>query len=509
MRRFNPFILPNAVVIVLVALLAVGSPIHAQDDPQYSVVISSYDGAYLASFYGGSDWRVTRLPNAAFFGQGDVALQSPLWMGRRLIVAAYGDNDTADRLTEYDFATGELSPFFVSTGTLQYETIVIEGVSPDGNQMLVSNLYQSQWLLDAASGAVIGSFECAGGVIGWTDQYVLTVTPLCATTYAAINRETGSGAVADDLFFDVGTIDYMYCFVCTNVSMGANSALDNGLYPINGSIFGSLSTSDGESEIVFIGGDPLVLTSIAKGDLLAISPSRTFATFINDGQLYRIDLATWEITSVGNIGESYWFRPYSYDDSDAIQYIVETDDGYEAVIVGKETLTRREVLITDVPGSDRLMRTTSPNGRYLAQVSSTTGASDVVQLQWEGGLYTYVPENADTHLDIQFSPDSDWLHIHETVLNSGRTDTISVNTQTEQIYLPPAPGMRLIGTSPDGVWWLYSQINMEMDADRLVVYSRSSGDVIPLLENVALGERNFHFPPSAYYVWSDEFTETP
>jgi hypothetical protein len=122
---------------------------------------------------------------------------------------------------------------------------------------------------------------------------------------------------------------------------------------------------------------------------------------------------------------------------------------------------------------------------------------------WKSSAYTLADRN------FRWSADGQWLHV-DIVSGSGENATVgtlSINVKTHQVIEPPYPDAQFVSESPDQQWWLFARVREwgSDTPDTLFAYAPATGKTEILVENVKLSQRNFHFDPRSYYVWSPIF----
>lgn len=482
------------ILITVLLLLALLPLVQGQDAPKplYSVAISTYGPTYVTTFYSDETERTVEVP--FMFQQYDVAHIAPVWQDGRLwgIVPQIG-KDSYDMELGWGGILNSYDPLTETTGQPInilpepiYEALRINSIAPDGSHAWLTrsaNFHLPSILVDLQSGEFYET-ECVAAVVGWTaDQVVVGSTAVggnpCPPQVYALDLATQTRVKTVDLPVEGDAWD---------AYADGGYVLDDGRWLIG-------------PRYPYYAATPVGILGDAQGDLyygrgmsLQLAPDQQLASFVTPEpyELVIIDLSSGEeIFRTPDVPSVYRGHTPTWE-GDSLTFWQVTADEIRRNQWQAGTVTSEVIYTGTVPETYHLSPT---DDVVLLQLPDRVEIHTPAQV-WQSGT-NFPDEITLAGYAARLKWSGDWVH-----LDTPEQGSLSFNVQTGESIAAPITGATVVSSSPDGAWWLYAHIDMENDSDTLVALHAESGTQLTLLEDVALGQRNFHFGPGEYYVWS-------
>lgn len=480
---------------VLLALLM----LLLQAQPLYSVAFGT--GAReirVATLYADNTWHVTTLPEGMVLGQRDISLILPKWTSsEQLYLVGYQNPEPPDGVyTEPDYATA-IYRFDVQTqytthlmDTLPYQEegfsryLQLSSISPDNRYVWAQEYIEFySYLVDLENGQIIAEFPCLMDAVDWETDSVVVITNNygignvnCPPNLMQLDLSTGNPILSL-------TIEYAEPPEEWFNYMGTAFRLDDGRLIVQ--TYDALGIVNLETGIqTFF--DP------GSSYTWSLSPDQSSLAYISaSDQIKIVNLITMEVERLGDSWPDTG-RTLSWSDKTLTFW------------TGTATALRR-VEITDGERVETPFYTGEAFGEMFVapdQWAVVLGFDDQSM-----AVYTAEGKLAENITDVEFLWGASWADKWFHFLVQGQD--IAINTVSGETIAAPEPNFWFVGTSPDGVWWLYSRtpksdstLSYDTSQDTLIAFNPSTGETITLAEEVALAERNRSFEPSGYYVWS-------
>ncbi len=506
----------GGIVCLLITLASFGqtgfkaSSAQAQTDPevQYGLIFQTNEHIYLAKLRTDNTWQVDSLPDYLLFGQYDVFMITPQWLDDgRLIAAGVAPDLTADvadihgtYLYQIDIASAApqlvREDSVIDEESIAYtEALVIQGMSDDGNYLLVNTALQyTSHVINLGSGQV-QNFEAMGTFISaWQDHQVYLISYMEET---AILVDMESGETLVDFRERFAEID--------------EDALAYESYPIgDGRWLFAYPYAVGDTKIFLYDLQSDSLTELAAGHSIKISPDYVKVAFLSDNNMGVIDLTSLSVVSFeAHIDEQ---NPVYYFEGDTLIYW-NVQKGDNEFSVSRWHWTGQTLLDEPVYRNLTTPYLIEPNGQFM-----------LVSDQDETSLDLYTPEgehlSLNTALDARtvhylddarwprFSENGTWLFLYAEYAD-GTFQNLAYNWQTGVSYEflsdESFRGYWYGNAAPDESWFLVQVCtedvyNLACRPDRLLAIHPDSGTEVVLTEEPLYD--NFHYSNDQVLLWS-------
>jgi hypothetical protein len=482
--------------------LSVTANTHAQPKIRYAVAFPHGRNAQLAVFYSDDTVKIKPLPGS-FFAQGDVALIRPLWSpsGDKIyysvkLPAADPDSEEVREVRAYDLAADTTATIVTLPERANSpEYVLVDSVSPDGRFLVVTrflggrtNVVDLQAPADQRAGPELP--DCPISTLAWSPTYLLAYDFYCPFTFRVLDPKTRQSRFTFPEEERLPLYDNWYYIPDANpVFIGAGYAGENAK-----DIVAQIDLTTGKATI------------LGAGRNLIIAPDKSFAVYESRGSLKRFTFASRKLDDLGpvgnittaNLGESAL----------TLWQVIRTETAFKVVLT-RVTATGRtdeERPIHSVASKNEPAISLAPSGMVFAihyGTQVTLYASSGKLWSSEQALSTEQAIAGDVELD--WSQDGQWLLV-PVIANSGdQPRHLSVNVTKGDTILAPRADTYYVSGSPDGKWWLYATTSEwgtdNKVPDMLVAYYWETGKTVELDRGI-LGQRNFHWSPGSYYVWS-------
>lgn len=493
-------------LLLLVFLLVIGLPtsrLYSQDappTPEYSFAYGLQGGEVRVAMWMNPDWVQNAIPAKVLFGRADVDLSLPVWSpdGLTLYVTTYDtiEENVAVNLESYAILNNELTPLLpiVSPENLEfaYEFIRVTTISPDGRYAWVARVVGFQTaLVDLQEKRIVAESECPADVLTWQENTVIV----------ACNGRL----FADPQIFalDLATGERVQVFVPPqNTYPQEAQFLPDGRYLV-GAFRGN-----NPAEIGLLQTDEYAGSYLGTGSQLQLNTTGNILAFVENDRLKKLPLDTLTPTDLGTLTGNY-----EWDGESLRFWRTQTSPhgDFQVVRVEASRLKRVERIIYS--GVPPVNIDFSPEGIYVALEFQPQAGQSYVEIHGEDGLVwvsdfqlpnSFVQLQAPADRPVAWSKDGEWMHVQYTENLSTFPRTLSVNVNTGDTLLSPEPQAKIVGESPDGVWWVYIVVGNPLDnpTNRLIVYNPVTLEQHLLADGVPLYE-DPQFPLWRYIVWSE------
>lgn len=484
MVRLRVLIVTLLVVIGLIG--AAFAPASAQPAPApMMVAFGAGEGLYITVLGPGQTYKTANIP-LGYFGQADVALLRPHWVGETLYYSAVptAGSDSLQVISRVRVGPdGPATPEpVVDLGTRPdaAEATSITATSPDGRYLwAVKYIQTSSVLVDTQAPAdqrmVYTLPQCGSEVYAWTAEILFTQNYLCPYDRAVRNPTTG---------------EPIHTFP-EDTPRADNWTLIPAAKPF---MVGTLYYGNGP----ILRLDPVAgtFTEIGQGWGVTAAPDGTFILHQRENN----DLVRLRFSDgvAEKVGEWPHLTPFWVADG----ALVAVKSGAPPVL-----------------GQGRLLRVTADShtettfwegeadqiGAFIGWVGVAVLHGGKVSIYgegqngpiWASDPATFTPaEKPFGEGRIMPLFGGRWAMLR--FLKNGEAANLAVNVQTGQMIRLTG---ELVGVSPDGAWLLDAAVNeADVNADALYAHYLPTGERL-MVYNGPLGQRNFHFSPSDYYVW--------
>jgi hypothetical protein len=474
--------------LLVLITISIGFPAQAQQSSQsYSVAFGYKNGIRVATIAANGTLSLDFIPGA-YYKQGDVALVNAVWNGNTLYyVTAPSDTPEQFRYVyAYDRVTKQKTPVvFLKAATQSYDYAVLN-LAPNGRYLWLYRVVNgTSRLLDTQAAAdkrvSYTNEECPSTVQAWTDDAVFVYGFYgCYGLISVINQATGKVIKS----FQPGEIESLSTQEWHPFKTQPSSIL-----------------VDSEDGIYRISQDSPV-AMVSKGAWLKVSKDGKIAAFWNAGKLYQISASTGKAEAVVEMAEPTG----AFAAKDTV--------GFWALQGGTLTLTTLDANGTKPAKFTVMAGATldiSPDSAYVALIYRDLKKFSIYGAQ--GKTFESSALSADLQKFLQLPKPSEatssswWKGWYFASVTGEGNLQFAINAETGKVFQPPPPQTQFVGGSPDGVWWLFTCMSNDEptspcgDRDRLAAVNIQSGKTLILADDVALEQRNFHFPPFDYYAW--------
>jgi hypothetical protein len=474
------------ILIMLIVALGSGySPARAgQSLPDYSVAFGYKDGIRIATIAADGTLSTDFIPGA-YFQQGDVALVKAVWSpdGRTLyyVVAPSDTPDQYRHVYAYDRATkAKKVVVFLKQATASYDYAVLD-VSPDGRYLWLHRVVSATARLIDVQAAddkrvVMSLDECPATVAAWTADIVYVEGYYgCIGALKAITLATGKVLITH-----------------------ASEKIDPNLAYQRWTPIASTPTAvlvDVDKKIWRMSHDAAI-TSIPDGQHLRVSADGKIAAFWNAGKLYQVDMATGKPNPIVDATEPVG----GFAAVDQVGYWVLANNTLRLITIDASGNDSKEFPI-DATGATL---ESSPDSSAIALVYREQNKLLLYSAAGKTFDSTTLPADVQKTFKLPNPPEgnsTNWWQGWYIASNA-------INGTTGQMFTIPQPQTTFAGGSRDGAWWLFACIVEDETnspcgkQDKLIAVNPQTGKTLTLSDDVALNQRNFHFPPRDYYAWS-------
>lgn len=494
-------------LLLLPVLTTVAQPDPAA--PRYSVVVAVADAPDRLAILGADgQWTITELPDNLVYEQVDASLVTPAWSadGGTLYATGYtvppGSDDPVQVLDvfAYTVATGDLMP--VVTVPLNpatpstYQALQIESVSPDERHALVTEgVHFRSALLDLAAGELVAWLPCHVNLIAWEPDVVLVASSgaglglaePCLPFVHAVDRTTGMTARVLYKSTDPADDDFRRNFQAGRLLSGNRLLLTPD--PRFAGRIALLDTGSGD------------LWDIGYGSDFQLSADTSRALFRADGAQMLVNFDTRTVIPVSDLFPTEnALAPLRFAGNGLTLWLSEPNADRTMVAINRYYITGElGAPLTIYSGPVPLASFVAPDHESLWLL---TGAEATVYPLDEPAWSSRALPAAIFDGAGEWSRSGDWLHVTPDPPDG---PTISINARTGAVVTAPGDA-RYVSETPDGVWWLYTVTPPWSGAargrDAALLLNPATGETVTVVEGVDLEQRNFHFRPDQYALWS-------
>jgi hypothetical protein len=481
--RIRVFLVVLFVMVgVIGAAFAPVVPAAAQPAP-IALAFGAGEGLYVATFGPGQPPKAVNIP-LGYFGQGEVALLRPHWVGDVLYYSAIptADSDSLQVISRVRVGPdGPATPEqVVDLGTQEgfAEATSIVATSPDGRYLwAVKYIQTSSVLVDTQAPAdqriVYTLPKCGSNVYAWTPQFLFTQNAFCLEERAFRNPTTGEPI--HTFPEDTPRADaWTFVPAAQPFMVGAPSEGNGPIYrfdPVTGKFqeigqgWGVTAARDGSFILYQRENNDLMRLRFSDGVAEKVGEWPNLTPFWeSDGALVAVKAG-----APPQIGQGRLLRITADSHTETTFWEGEADQ--VAAFVGWPSVAVLHGGKVSIYGQKGLVWTSDP--ATFTPAEKPFGEGRIIPLL--GGRWTM----------FRF-------------LKAGAAAHLAVNVETGQTI---ALTGELVGVSPDGAWLLDAVVD-EADAyaDALYAHYLPTGERFAVY-NGPLGQRNPNFPPSDYYVW--------
>lgn len=481
---------------------------QSESEVQYGLIFQTNEHIYLAKLLADNTWQVEPLPDYLLFGQYDVFMITPQWLGDGRLVAAGVAPDLivedADihgtYLYEIDVASAEpqllLDESVIDEESIAYtEALVIQGLSDDNNYLLVNTAIRyTSHVIDLASGQV-QNFDAMGTFISaWQDQQVYLKSYMEET---AILVDIQSGETLADFhssFAELGEDALAY----EAYPIGSGRWLFAYPYAVHGT---KIFLYDAQSDR---------LTALGAGHSIKLNEDRDKAVFLSDYKMGVIDLTTLDIVQfppwVNHQNPIYYF-----DDDTLVYWVVQ--EGDIDFSVSRWHWTGHTLIDEPVFRGLRSPYIIHPTGQFMLVSNEDETTLDLYTSAGEHlALNTTLDATIVHLLDdprwVPFSENGAWLFLYVEYAD-GTPKNLAYNWQTGVSYEFPTDdsfrGYWFGNASPDEKWLLVQictedVTNLACQPNKLLAIQPEAGTEVVLAEAPLYD--NFHYTNDQVLLWS-------
>jgi|GEM_PF-4456911 len=501
------YLLYGIFIILGLGLLPQSSAQEPLPPPEYSILFTTVSGeTFISSFYADGVWRYQSIPARLLYGDADVQLALPKWSadGAQLFSTIYepGSEQVAGQVIQYDLQAQSLRPItqLLDPQNTNFEFMVIESASPDGNYVWVRRIINPEnILLNTQTGQIIPhQLECPARVLTWTpDDVLLTCTGefFAEPTIMGIRLATGE---QNRLLFPPPPLrDNQNPFASHVTDL---MVLDSGRY-----LVGSFDTTQ-ETAVGIIEPRDYRGTYYGVGSNVRINNDQTYLAFYSQGRIKRVNLETNRVVDLGAatpVDNILW-----HDDKLIFWTVQETSDSMRIIRTEVTPITRTEHVVYD--SFKPLDYEIAPrDGAYALMFQPNFNESYVEiyrddRLIWVSDFVltdTFVSLLDPNRRDISW--DGDWVFLNYIPNVEAPPSTLAVNTRNGEVVFPPEANAIYVGASPDSQWWVYEiKPNPDqLNATRLIAFNVETNAISVLNSELPMIYKPF-FAEWRLYSWS-------
>ena len=136
--------------------------------------------------------------------------------------------------------------------------------------------------------------------------------------------------------------------------------------------------------------------------------------------------------------------------------------------------------ITQTPGANERAATWSPDGKYIAYISDSTGENEVYLYEASSGTTIQATKDNDTYIsNLMWAPDS--KHIYYTDRKNRLVEVDPVSKTKKVVYSNPEGGLYGVSFSPDSKWIAYTK-SASNEMGIVYVQNLATGKAYPVTE---------------------------
>ena len=136
--------------------------------------------------------------------------------------------------------------------------------------------------------------------------------------------------------------------------------------------------------------------------------------------------------------------------------------------------------ITQTPGANERAATWSPDGKYIAYISDSTGENEVYLYEASTGTTVQATKDNDTYIsNLMWAPDS--KHIYYTDRKNRLVEVDPAAKSKKVVYSSPEGGLYSVSFSPDSKWIAYTK-SASNEMGIVYVQNLATGKAYPVTE---------------------------
>ncbi len=136
--------------------------------------------------------------------------------------------------------------------------------------------------------------------------------------------------------------------------------------------------------------------------------------------------------------------------------------------------------ITQTPGANERAATWSPDGKYIAYISDSTGENEVYLYEAASGTTVQATKDNDTYIsNLMWAPDS--KHLYYTDRKNRLVEVDPAAKSKKVVYSSPEGGLFSVSFSPDSKWIAYTK-SASNEMGIVYVQNLSTGKAYPVTE---------------------------
>ena len=163
--------------------------------------------------------------------------------------------------------------------------------------------------------------------------------------------------------------------------------------------------------------------------------------------------------------------------------------------------------ITQTPGANERAATWSPDGKYIAYISDSTGENEVYLYEASTGTTVQATKDNDTYIsNLMWAPDS--KHIYYTDRKNRLVEVDPAAKSKKVVYSSPEGGLYSVSFSPDSKWIAYTK-SASNEMGIVYVQNLATGKAYPVTEKWYSSGSPMFSSDGKYLVFTSERDLTP
>ncbi len=163
--------------------------------------------------------------------------------------------------------------------------------------------------------------------------------------------------------------------------------------------------------------------------------------------------------------------------------------------------------ITQTPGANERAATWSPDGKYIAYISDSTGENEVYLYEASTGTTVQATKDNDTYIsNLMWAPDS--KHIYYTDRKNRLVEVDPAAKSKKVVYSSPEGGLYSVSFSPDSKWIAYTK-SASNEMGIVYVQNLATGKAYPVTEKWYSSGSPMFSSDGKYLIFTSERDLTP
>ena len=163
--------------------------------------------------------------------------------------------------------------------------------------------------------------------------------------------------------------------------------------------------------------------------------------------------------------------------------------------------------ITQTPGANERAATWSPDGKYIAYISDSTGENEVYLYEAASGTTVQATKDNDTYIsNLMWAPDS--KHLYYTDRKNRLVEVDPAAKSKKVVYSSPEGGLFSVAFSPDSKWIAYAK-SASNEMGIVYVQNLSTGKAYPVTEKWYNSGSPMFSSDGKYLVFTSDRDLTP